>query len=97
MSIFEPEIEIVEKEDVSVSNDDDVKKGVFLYNDPFNTFEHVIESLIIVCQMSADVAKNCANKVHTEGKCLVAKNKTDAVLKKIECDLRVRGLDARIN
>lgn len=97
MPIFEPEIEIIEKEDVKIDDGNDIKKGVFLYNDHFNSFEHVIESLIEVCDMSSDKATTCANKVHTEGKCLVAKDKPDDELKKIQMDLKVRGLDARLN
>ena len=97
MSIFDPEIEIVEKEDVKVDNNNDIKKGVFLYNDHFNTFEHVIESLIVVCDMSYDKAEECAKKVDREGKCLVAENKKDSVLLDIKLKLLTRCLDARMN
>lgn len=97
MPIFELEIEIIEKEDVKIDDGNDIKKGVFLHNDHFNTFEHVIESLIDVCDMSVDKASECANKVHSEGKCLVAKDKADDELKRIQMDLKVRGLDARLN
>lgn len=39
-----------------------------LYNDDFNTFEHVIESLIDVCHHTPEQAEQCALIVHTKGR-----------------------------
>lgn len=39
-----------------------------LYNDDFNTFEHVIESLIDVCHHSPEQAEQCALIVHHKGR-----------------------------
>ena len=39
-----------------------------LYNDDFNTFEHVIESLIDVCHHTPEQAEQCAIIVHTKGR-----------------------------
>lgn len=42
-----------------------------LYNDDFNTFDHVIECLIKYCQHSSVQAEQCAWIVHNKGKCSV--------------------------
>ena len=39
-----------------------------LYNDDFNTFEHVIESLIDVCHHTPEQAEQCALIVHHKGR-----------------------------
>lgn len=39
-----------------------------LYNDDFNTFEHVIESLINVCHHTPEQAEQCALIVHHKGR-----------------------------
>ena len=42
-----------------------------LYNDDFNTFDHVIYMLINVCEHSAEQAEQCSLIVHYKGKCSV--------------------------
>ena len=42
-----------------------------LYNDDFNTFDHVIECLMAVCDHDALQAEQCAMIVHFKGKCTV--------------------------
>ena len=42
-----------------------------LYNDDFNTFDHVIFTLIKVCEHSAEQAEQCSLIVHYKGKCSV--------------------------
>ncbi len=44
-----------------------------LYNDDFNTFDFVIESLIEVCDHSAEQAEQCATITHYKGMCDVKK------------------------
>ena len=39
-----------------------------LYNDDFNTFEHVIESLIDECHHTPEQAEQCAIIVHHKGR-----------------------------
>ena len=39
-----------------------------LYNDDFNTFDHVIESLIDVCHHTPEQAEQCAIIVHHKGR-----------------------------
>ncbi len=44
---------------------------IILFNDDVNTFEHVIESLVDVCNHSSVQAEQCAYLVHFKGKCAV--------------------------
>ena len=44
---------------------------IILYNDDINTFDHVIDILIKVCDHSATQAEQCALIVHYKGKCSV--------------------------
>lgn len=44
---------------------------IVLFNDEVNTFEHVIETLINVCEHNAEQAEQCALIVHHNGKCTV--------------------------
>ncbi|MBS4058352.1 MAG: ATP-dependent Clp protease adaptor ClpS [Bacteroidetes bacterium] len=49
---------------------EDVKE-IVLYNDDFNTFDFVIETLIEVCEHSVEQAETCTWIVHYKGKCAV--------------------------
>lgn len=44
---------------------------IVLFNDEVNTFEHVIHTLINVCQHTAEQAEQCSLIVHYKGKCTV--------------------------
>ncbi len=44
---------------------------IVLYNDDYNTFEHVIEMLIIACDHTPQQAEQCSLLVHYKGKCTV--------------------------
>ena len=44
---------------------------IVLFNDEVNTFEHVIETLIAVCEHTAEQAEQCSLIVHHNGKCTV--------------------------
>ncbi len=43
--------------------------SIILYNDDFNTFDHVIETLINVCDHTPLQAEQCTLIVHYKGKC----------------------------
>ena len=51
--------ELIEKQDIL---------HLVLYNDDFNTCEHVIESLIDVCHHTPEQAEQCAIIVHHKGR-----------------------------
>lgn len=44
---------------------------IVLYNDEVNTFDHVIETLIYVCDHTSEQAEQCAIITHYKGKCTV--------------------------
>lgn len=44
---------------------------IVLYNDDHNTFDHVIETLIIACDHTPEQAEQCSILVHYKGKCTV--------------------------
>jgi ATP-dependent Clp protease adaptor protein ClpS len=46
-------------------------KDLIVFNDDYNTFEHVISTLIKVCKHSAEQAEQCTIIIHYKGKCAV--------------------------
>ncbi|MEX0312900.1 MAG: ATP-dependent Clp protease adaptor ClpS [Allomuricauda sp.] len=44
---------------------------IVLFNDDVNTFDHVIETLIKVCDHTPEQAEQCSLIVHYNGKCTV--------------------------
>lgn len=44
---------------------------IVLFNDDVNTFDHVIESLVAICNHTREQAEQCALLVHYKGKCTV--------------------------
>lgn len=69
---------------------------IILYNDDVNTFDHVIETLIRVCEHDSLQAEQCALLVHYKGKCGVKTGSYDEL--KPKClQLLDAGLSAEIN
>jgi ATP-dependent Clp protease adaptor protein ClpS len=71
-------------------------KSLILFNDDFNTFDFVIQSLIDVCNHDELQAEQCAFIVHYKGKCTV---KTDSFsnLKPMFDELSRRDLTVSID
>jgi len=68
---------------------------IVLYNDDVNTFDHVIETLMIVCEHTPEQAEQCALIVHYNGKCTVKTGPFDKL--KPQCtQLLDAGLSAEI-
>lgn len=63
----------VTKEDVLVEvlEDNEDPKNLIVFNDDFNTFEHVIDTLIKVCKHDPNQAEQCTYIIHYKGKCVV--------------------------
>ena len=61
--------------DVLVATDREYE--IILYNDDVNTFDHVIQTLISVCEHTAQQAEQCAMIVHFNGKCNVKSGSYD--------------------
>ena len=59
------------QEDVEVLEQETQKHEIILHNDDVNTFDHVIDSLILVCEHTELQAEQCAILVHYKGKCTV--------------------------
>lgn len=70
-------------------------KQIILYDDDVNTFEFVINSLIVVCKHDALQAEQCTYLVHYKGKCSV-KRGTYEELEPMCTALLERGLTAEI-
>jgi len=78
-----------------VMTDSEHENEIILYNDDVNTFEHVIKTLIKVCDHSAEQAEQCSLIVHYKGKCGV-KSGSISDLKPRCAKLIQAGLSAEI-
>lgn len=68
---------------------------IIIYNDDVNTFDHVIETLMRVCDHSEEQAHQCSLIIHYKGKCAVKTGPYD--LLKPQClQLLDAGLSAEI-
>lgn len=70
-------------------------RALVLYNDDVNTFDHVIEALVEICEHDLLQAEQCTYIVHYNGKCTV-KNGAYLKLKPLREGLCDRGLSAVI-
>ena len=83
------------QEDVLVEEQVEINNEIVLYNDDVNTFDHVIETLIRVCEHTSEQAEQCAILVHYKGKCTVKTGSFDEL--KPQCtQLLDAGLSAEI-
>jgi ATP-dependent Clp protease adaptor protein ClpS len=83
----ETTVELLE-EDIDV-------KDLVVFNDDFNTFQHVIDTLIRVCKHSAEQAEQCTWLIHYKGKCAV-KTGSYEELKPLKDGICDAGIDAKI-
>ncbi len=68
---------------------------IVLYNDDVNTFDHVITTLMDVCEHTPEQAEQCSLIVHYKGKCTVKTGEYDDL--KPRCSrLLQAGLSAEI-
>ena len=70
-------------------------KGLILYNDDYNTFEFVIDTLMDVCEHTPEQAEQCAMITHYKGKCII-KEGDYFFLKPIKDEINNRGLNSVI-
>ena len=66
MSTKEKLLEVLLQEEQTVKQNE-----IVLFNDDVNTFEHVIDTLIDVCEHTFEQAEQCSLIVHYNGKCTV--------------------------
>lgn len=70
--------------------------NLIVWNDEVNTFDHVIESLMDVCEHSPEQAEQCALFIHHKGKYGVKKGSFEILRPKAEA-LIDRGIQATID
>lgn len=66
-----------------------------VFNDDFNTFDHVIATLIRVCEHTPEQAEQCTYLIHHKGKCAV-KSGSFGFLSPFREAICEAGIDARI-
>ena len=88
-----PETDVLELEETDVTTVD--LSDLIVFNDEVNTFDHVIETLITICEHSAEQAEQCTLIIHYKGKCGVKKGTFDdlAPVRNAICE---RGISAEI-
>ena len=83
------------QEEVDVLEEVINQNEIVLFNDDVNTFDHVIDSLIEICEHTLEQAEQCAMLVHYKGKCTVKTGEYNDL--KPRCSsLLNRGLSAEI-
>jgi len=70
-------------------------KDLIVFNDDFNTFNHVISTLIRVCKHSPEQAEQCTWLIHYKGKCTVRTGSFEELspMREAICEA---GIDAKI-
>lgn len=68
---------------------------LMIFNDDVNTFEHVLNTLIKVCEHTPEQAEQCTWLIHYKGKCCVKKGDF-SILKPMKSTICEAGIDARI-
>ncbi|MDF4202299.1 ATP-dependent Clp protease adaptor ClpS [Maribacter sp. SA7] len=68
---------------------------IVLFNDEVNTFDHVINTLMSVCEHSPEQAEQCSLIVHYKGKCTVKTGEYEELKPKCSKLLQA-GLSAEI-
>jgi ATP-dependent Clp protease adaptor protein ClpS len=83
-----------EEEDLLVAENEEPAK-LIVFNDDINTFDHVIHTLVEICQHTAEQAEQCALIIHNNGKCCVKIGNWDklAMMRNAICN---RGIQAEI-
>lgn len=68
---------------------------LIVFNDDVNTFDHVIQTLIDVCDHTPEQAEQCTIIIHYKGKCSVKEGEFDKLvaMRNAICD---RGISAEV-
>lgn len=82
-----------EEDELLLADQEALGAKLLLYNDDVNTFDHVIDCLMEICQHELHQAEQCALLVHYKGKATVKEGEFDSL--RIMCEgLCDRGLSA---
>ena len=87
--VKEKEKAIIEESSSSYKND------LLLFNDDYNTFDFVIESLVDACDFDSHQAEQCAIIAHYKGKCPLKSGDIDELITLSEI-LTNKGLTVQI-
>ncbi len=83
-------------EEVALKEEQVLERELVLFNDDYNTFDHVIDTLVKICDHSPLQAEQCSLIVHFNGKCTVKTGPLDDL--KPRCTgLLEAGLTAEIH
>ncbi len=92
------EFSVQEEESVEVLDAVNITdiKDIVIFNDDYNTFQHVIDTLIKVCKHDQIQAEQCTWIIHFKGKCAVKKGSFSELkpMKEAICEV---GIDAKIH
>lgn len=90
---FAPEIEELVEVEEDLGQED--VKSLVVHNDEFNTFDHVINTLIKVCRHDVHQAEQCTYIIHFKGKCAVKRGEMNE-LKPMKDGITDAGISATI-
>ena len=92
---MKPSVEILEEVDLLESIEITDVKDLVVFNDDFNTFQHVIETLVRVCKHTLEQAEQCTWLIHFKGKCAVRSGSYEELnpLREAICEA---GIDVKI-
>jgi len=92
------EFSVQEEESVEVLDAVNITdiKDIVIFNDDYNTFQHVIDTLIKVCKHDQIQAEQCTWIIHFKGECAVKKGSFSELkpMKEAICEV---GIDAKIH
>lgn len=71
------------------------QKSLVLFNDDFNSFDHVIDCLVAICEHDPIQAEQCTLITHFNGRCVIKNGNTEDLLY-LKNDLQHYNLDAEI-
>ncbi len=75
--LSKPEIDIDVLDDVDESIDTMILWNLVVFNDEINTFDHVIDTLMTVCNHTPEQAEQCTILIHYKGKAAVKSGNFD--------------------
>lgn len=59
------------EEEVALDELEFQERELVVFNDDYNTFDHVIRTLIEICEHTPEQAEQCTWLIHYKGKCTV--------------------------
>ncbi len=88
-----PQTDVLEETDLVI---EDIKLySLVVFNDDVNTFDHVIDTLIDVCDHTPEQAEQCSIIIHFKGKCAVNSGEYNELLAQRN-EICYRGISAEV-